>query len=213
MAELTALQRLAQEHGVGITFRGWDGTEQAVAPATLVAVLTALGVPCKTDDDVTVSLRAAELAPLQRTLPPAVVVRQGDAAEVPVNVGAGARPRVSILLEDGSRRDVEVVVGGPHEAAGVPRDRLAARVPADLPLGWHTLEVAEAGSEAVKTEAGSWSACVRPDRSRSGPNGSGSDRSAHNRPTRRRPARGDARQPGTVRAGGHPATTDLRRSA
>src|SRR6185312_12820405 len=116
MAELTALQRLAQEHGVGITFRGWDGTEQAVAPATLVAVLTALGVPCKTDDDVTVSLRAAELAPLQRTLPPAVVVRQGDAAEVPVNVSAGARPRVSILLEDGSRRDVEVVVGGPQEA-------------------------------------------------------------------------------------------------
>ncbi|MGM0931604.1 MAG: 4-alpha-glucanotransferase [Actinomycetota bacterium] len=146
MAELTALQRLAQEHGVGTTFRGWDGAEQAVGPATLVAVLTALGIPCQTDDDVTVSLREAELAPLQRALPPAVVVRQGDATEVPVNVSAGARPRVSILLEDGSRRDVEVVVGGPHEAAGVPRDRLAALVPDDLPLGWHTLEVTEAGT-------------------------------------------------------------------
>ena len=126
MAELTALQRLAQEHGVGVTFRGWDGAEKAVSPATLVAVLTALDVPCKTDDDVTVSLRAAELAPLQRTLPPAVVVRQGDATEIPVNVSPGAQPRVRILLEDGSRRDVEVVAGGPHQAAGVPRDRLAA---------------------------------------------------------------------------------------
>ncbi len=151
MAELTALQRLAREHGVGTTFRGWDGTEQAVGPATLVAVLTALGVPCETDDDVTVSLRAAELAPLQRTLPPAVVVRQGDAAEVPVNVSPGARPRVQIVLEDGSRREVEVVVGGPHEAVGVPRDRLAAVVPADLPLGWHRLEVTEAGADQAPT--------------------------------------------------------------
>ncbi|MEV7646739.1 4-alpha-glucanotransferase [Arthrobacter sp. NPDC089319] len=152
MAELTALQRLAREHGVGTTFRGWDGAEQAVAPATLVAVLTALGVPCNTDDDVTVSLRAAELAPLQRNLPPAVVVRQGDATEVPVNVSAGASPRVQIVLEDGSRRDVDVVPGGPHEAAGVPRDRLAAVVPADLPLGWHTLELTEAGTGRAPTE-------------------------------------------------------------
>ena len=155
MAELTALQRLAQEHGVGTTFRGWDGAEQAVSPATLVAVLTALGIPCNTDDDVTVSLREAELAPLQRALPPAVVVRQGDAAEVPVNVRAGARPQVRILLEDGSRRDVEVVAGGPHEAAGVPRDRLAALVPADLPLGWHKLEVTEAGTSQDPSEQAS----------------------------------------------------------
>ncbi|MGW6173958.1 4-alpha-glucanotransferase [Arthrobacter sp. NPDC055138] len=164
MAELTALQRLAREHGVGTTFRGWDGAEQAVGPATLVAVLTALGVPCKTDDDVTVSLRAAELAPLQRTLPPAVVVRQGDATEVPVNVRAGARPRVQIVLEGGSRRDVDVVPGGPHEAVGVPRDHLAAVVPADLPLGWHTLEVteAEAGQPATGQAAASQPPTGRP---------------------------------------------------
>jgi 4-alpha-glucanotransferase len=144
MAELTALQRLAQEHGVGITFRGWDGGEKDVSPATLVSVLTALGVPCATDDDVTASLRAAELAPLQRTLPPAVVIRQGAATEVPVNVHAGIRPQVRILLEDGSRRDAHVVAGGSEDSEGDPHVRLAAVVPADIPLGWHTLEVSEA---------------------------------------------------------------------
>lgn len=147
MAELTALQGLAREYGVGTTFRGWDGQEQDVAPETLTAVLTALGVPCGTDEEATASLHAAELAPWQRLLPPSVVVRRGDRTEVPVNVPPGVRPRIRILLEDGSSRDVEVAADPSPGAEGVPLERLAAVVPADLPLGWHRLEVSDVGAD------------------------------------------------------------------
>lgn len=141
MAELTALQRLAREHGIGITVRGWDGTERDVGQETLVSVLTALGVACTSDEEVADSLRAAELGPFLRTLPPSVVVRQGSIADVPVNVNPGDRPRVRIIREDGSSRDLEVAADGQRNPEGVHLERLAARIPADTPVGWHTLEV------------------------------------------------------------------------
>ena len=90
MAKLTPLQQLAEQHRVGITFKGWDGTPQTVSDETLIAVLTALGVPCATNDDVAASLRAAARAPCLRTLPAAVVIRDGDATTVPVTVPAGS---------------------------------------------------------------------------------------------------------------------------
>ncbi|NJC23765.1 4-alpha-glucanotransferase [Arthrobacter pigmenti] len=141
MAELTPLQRLAQEHRVGTTFRGWDGTDQTVSDSTLTSVLTALGVPCRNDDDVASSLRAAEVAPWLRTLPPAVVVRQGLPVQVPVNVASGAQPHLRVRLEDGTDRNLEVSSGDTHEVDGKSVSRFTVDVPTDLPLGWHSLAV------------------------------------------------------------------------
>ena len=39
------LHQLAQAHGVGTKFTGWDGLPYDVDPETLVKVLAALGVP------------------------------------------------------------------------------------------------------------------------------------------------------------------------
>ena len=39
------LRELAAAHGIGTTFRGWDGVERPVSGSTLRGVLTALGVP------------------------------------------------------------------------------------------------------------------------------------------------------------------------
>lgn len=145
MAELTPLQQLAEQHRVGTTFRGWDGSTQTVGDDTLLSVLTALGVPCRTDDDVAASLEAAELAPWLRTLPAAVVVRKGDPTDVAVNVTAGTEVSVRIRLEDGSARDLTATPGQKRTVDGKSVTRLTVRIPDDLPLGWHTL-VADTGS-------------------------------------------------------------------
>lgn len=147
MAQLTPLAQLAGQHHVGTTFKGWDGTPQTVSDATLTAVLTALGVPCADDDDVASSLRAAELAPWLRTLPPAVVVREGDPTTVPINVPAGSTPSVRIALEDGTERPLTV---GPAQKRGVDGksvSRFTVEIPLDLPLGWHSLVVTDGPTE------------------------------------------------------------------
>ncbi|GAB3551039.1 4-alpha-glucanotransferase [Arthrobacter tumbae] len=147
MAQLTPLQQLAEQHRVGITFKGWDGTPQTVGDETLVAVLTALGVPCSTDDDVAASLRAAERAPWLRTLPPAVVVRDGDPTTVPVTVPAGSLPSIRIVLEDGTERPVPVGFAQKRDVDGKSVSRFTVEVPLDLPLGWHTLVVTNGSTE------------------------------------------------------------------
>ncbi len=141
MTDLSPLQRLAQEHRVGTTFRGWDGSEQTVSDQTLTAVLSALGVPSENDDDVTASLRAAELAPWLRELPPAVVVRLGKPAAVPLNVPSGSEPRVTVELEDGTERVLKPVAGETRVVDGQSVSRFSVDVPIDLPLGWHSLVV------------------------------------------------------------------------
>ncbi|WP_299168049.1 4-alpha-glucanotransferase [uncultured Arthrobacter sp.] len=147
MAQLTPLAQLAGQHQVGTTFKGWDGTPQTVSDATLTAVLTALGVPCADDDDVASSLRAAELAPWLRTLPPAVVVREGDPTTVPVSVPTGSTPSVRIVLEDGTERPLTVGSAQKQDVDGTSVSRFTVEIPLDLPLGWHSLVVTDGSTE------------------------------------------------------------------
>ncbi len=139
MAELTPLAQLAEKHHIGTTFKGWDGTPQTVSDATLIAVLTALGVPCADDDDVASSLRAAEAAPWLSTLPAAVVIRQGDPTTVAVNVEPGAAPSLRLELEDGNHLPLTPEAAQEKEVADKTISRFEVKIPLDLPLGWHTL--------------------------------------------------------------------------
>ncbi|MBG6192049.1 4-alpha-glucanotransferase [Arthrobacter sp. CAN_A212] len=140
------LHRLAEAHHVGTAFRGWDGAEKSVSPQTLTKVLTALGVACETGDDAARSLSESETSPWRRTLPPVVVGRESVAQDVPVTVPAGTTPTLRVLLEDGGQRDLALAdVPTEHsEVDGVARQRLHFALPADLPLGWHTLHAGPA---------------------------------------------------------------------
>ncbi|WP_323959601.1 4-alpha-glucanotransferase [Arthrobacter sp. JZ12] len=149
MAELTPLAQLAAQHHVGTTFKGWDGSTQTVSDDTLVAVLTALGVPCRNDDDVASSLRAAELAPWQRTLPSAVVIREGDVTEVPVNAPEGADVSVQVVLEDGTRQQLQAEMTHAREVGDDTVARWAVNIPTDLPLGWHILSATVGSQEST----------------------------------------------------------------
>ncbi|HKU01299.1 MAG TPA: hypothetical protein VJQ80_00630 [Arthrobacter sp.] len=50
------LQQLADAHGVGTSFQGWDGLPHSVAEATLIKVLAALGVEAHTNEQIEAAL-------------------------------------------------------------------------------------------------------------------------------------------------------------
>lgn len=137
------LQRLADAHGVGTSFNGWDGLPHSVAPGTLIKVLAALGVPAHTNQLIEAALAEAELAPWRRMLPPVVVVQHGTTALVPVHVRDGATARLTVELETGADGPVDAVQQDvwvpPRDVDGVATGRATFAVPPGLPLGWHTL--------------------------------------------------------------------------
>jgi 4-alpha-glucanotransferase len=148
----TALRKLAQEHGVDTSFRGWDGVERSVSEVTLCGVLTALGVPVGTPAEIASSLAERRSEPWRRLLPPTLVAREGRELEIPVHAGAGTAVTVTVLAEDGSRHPV-VQRGGwsaPRDVDGREISRSTFVVSADIPLGWHTV-VAEHDGETTRS--------------------------------------------------------------
>jgi 4-alpha-glucanotransferase len=150
----TLLRELAAHHHVVTTFKGWDGTPREVSDATLRHVLSALGVAVDTEEEMSASLADGRLAEWRRILPGAVVVREGGSQSVAVHTAVenetGEAAAAWITLEDGSRRELEwprvpveeLVVDGTLTA------RTLVRIPSDLPLGWHRLEVQGGGQRA-----------------------------------------------------------------
>lgn len=139
----TLLRELAAHHHVVTTFRGWDGTPREVSEITLRRILAALGIAAGTEEEIAESLGDGRLSAWRRALPGAVVVRAGGDHSVPVHTPAGERTEVSIALEDGSLRalDWPEVPAEVLDVDGVRTGRTLVRLPADLPLGWHRLEV------------------------------------------------------------------------
>jgi 4-alpha-glucanotransferase len=121
-AELSAL---AAAHGVATWYEDTERRRVDVAQDVVVAVLAELGVDASTPAAVAAQLSDA-------------IGRHGHlAVPDPLVIRAGATPAIAaageLVLEDGSTRPV--------------RDEL----PADLPLGWHTLVVGERESSVVVT--------------------------------------------------------------
>ncbi|WP_433226885.1 4-alpha-glucanotransferase [Actinomadura formosensis] len=105
------LIRLAERHGAAARYTDWRGRKVAVAPDTLVAVLSALGVDASTPAAVRAELDRAR----EPGLPPVVVIRRGDALPAVLP---------NALPEDAA---VELATGRTLPAT------------AELPLGWHRL--------------------------------------------------------------------------
>lgn len=119
------LVALAHAHGVDSTYDPGSGPVP-VGPDTLVAVLAALGVDASTPEAARAALEEHRRTVAARLLPPCVVVRHGRRTALDVPADA----ELAVELEDGGRWDL-------------PKGH-AHWLPADLPLGRHTL-TAEAG--------------------------------------------------------------------
>jgi 4-alpha-glucanotransferase len=121
-AELSAL---AAAHGVATWYEDTERRRIDVADDVVVAVLAQLGVDAGTPASVAAELSDALARHGRTTVPDPLVLRAGETPAI----GAPGELR----LEDGSTRAVR------HE------------LPADLPLGWHTLVVGELPTSVVVT--------------------------------------------------------------
>jgi 4-alpha-glucanotransferase len=123
------LTRLAEAHGVAVTYQDQLRRPVDVAAESVIAVLGALGVDASSPDAVRESLRLADAA---SPTPPVAVVRRSRGGSVAVGGSALLR------LEDGTHRTVSTDGG-------------RVVVPAGLPLGWHRLETADGEIPVVVT--------------------------------------------------------------
>lgn len=135
------LLALAQAHGVGTSFWGWDGEERQVDGGTLVRVLAALGVAASTPEEISGSLQEHEQAPWRRMLPPVIVLQEGQEHHFPVHIPHGSQVRVWVSTEAGRPHQAlqQEDWTPPREVDGALTGRASFAVPAGLPLGWHTL--------------------------------------------------------------------------
>ncbi|GAA1217337.1 4-alpha-glucanotransferase [Kitasatospora nipponensis] len=117
------LLALAQAHGVDSSYDPGDGRPVQVSAATLTAVLAALGVDAGTPQAVERALAEHREAAARRLLPPCLVARAGRRTALDVPAAA----RLGIALEDGGEWQL-------------PPGR-SDWLPADLPLGRHTLQL------------------------------------------------------------------------
>ncbi len=144
---MTALEQLADAHGVATSYVDFADRPTEVAPAAIVAALEALGVDASSDTAVDAALTEVEVAPWRRLLPPSVVLR-GLPGQVLLHADEGVAVTLELELEDGSSRSLSV--GGPATARRDGRVRWTVPL-RDLPLGWHRLRASagELCGEAV----------------------------------------------------------------
>jgi (1->4)-alpha-D-glucan 1-alpha-D-glucosylmutase len=143
--------RLARRVGLETTYRDAWGTEREAPQETVQRVLGALGLG---DDPVAAELRVRRRSEA-RLIEPVVIARTGAAAQAILALPATRHGDVTVelLLEDGTseRRQhdfnalslVETI-----DLAGEKFDRRALDLPADLPLGYHTIAVTFEGARA-----------------------------------------------------------------
>ena len=137
-----ALRELAAALGVAGEYWDWQNQRVEVGRPTVVAVLAGLGVDGSTPERAAAALAEHRARLWRRMLPPCLVVRSGTSPWFWVHVPDGADVEVRVELEDGAVR-TDVVQQDhwvpPAVVDGAAIGEATFAVPADLPLGWHTL--------------------------------------------------------------------------
>jgi 4-alpha-glucanotransferase len=136
------LAELAEAYGIATEFWDWQHVHRPVSEDTVRAVLAALGVDASTPDAARAALAELRLARWRRPLPPVTVSREGRSPHVVAHVPEGAAASMEVRLEDGTVRSaVDAFPSGaePVEVDGVRTADRTYALPADLPLGWHTV--------------------------------------------------------------------------
>lgn len=156
---------LARAYGVATEYRDQAGRLVSVAAETLERVLAALHVEVATARGRATAWDRVINGPWRRLLPSVVIARQGRTRTVQLHAAAEACLAAVVELEGGGRR---LLVEAPCAAAprsvdGVRVRRHIFTVPADVPLGWHTIRATATDHDGRSHEA----ACplvVTPDR-------------------------------------------------
>lgn len=158
MTNSRGLDRLAELAGIEPEY--WDiwGNHHPIGDAAKRDILGALGIAAGTPDAIETSLAGLEDAPWQRLLPPVVVVGENEPIEVSVCI-AGSRltgPISGEVIEESGRQHAfeflpdEAPIEDRRTIAGEERARLTLVVPVTLPIGYHTLRLAETSDGSTR---------------------------------------------------------------
>ncbi len=138
------LARLADAYGVATSYEDQNRRVVHVTPATVVAVLGALGVDAATPVAVASALEAHRAEIYRRVVAPTVVVRAGVGGHVAVHHPVGSEPVVEVRLEDGGRAHGLAWLAVHVAPVDVDGESMTVRtlaLPAGLPLGRHQIVV------------------------------------------------------------------------
>ena len=141
------LIRLARLVGVETSYIGQSSDYHEIEDDVLIAVLGALGVDAASDEAVAQSITAILNDRHRRLVAPTVLHTVGEESAVPVNTGVLDVPSASITLENGEEFGGDVAIGVGDGSPVYPLEdsfvtTASIMIPADLPMGYHTLHVA-----------------------------------------------------------------------
>lgn len=137
------LQKIAQAHGVATSYWEYNGTIREVSEDTLLKVLKSLGIFLDTVEEQNHALRMVDYGSWAKVIEPTVVADFGKETDLPVYVPHMSPVEVSVILENGMRwpiaqKDIWVE---PRYVEDVITGQATFSIPADLPLGYHQVEV------------------------------------------------------------------------
>ena len=162
------LTRAAAAHGIGPGF--WDiwGNYHQTPPATMQAILRAMGFPADTGEQLERSLAEEARGEWERLLPPAIVTGESDFVEFALQAPAerlGESVHIVIRREDGTSAAYDLPLRDMPHAGSAEMDgrtwvRKRARVAERLPLGYHEIDArlgaAEATARYIVTPERAW---------------------------------------------------------
>ena len=142
------LVELARAFRVATEFWDWRGTYRPVSARTIVAALGALDVDASTPEAIASARVDVDERPWRRLLPATVVMISGTGAQLMVHVHHGDPVSVYAELEDGAGRWTLPQVDRWVEPRLVDGDVIGEAtfwLPAELPIGYHTLRASPPG--------------------------------------------------------------------
>jgi 4-alpha-glucanotransferase len=146
-----ALYDLAEAFGIATEYWDWQGRHVSVDRATVIAVLAALDIDASTPEAAAAALANHHRYPWTRMLPPCMTIRQHRSASVWVHVRHDSPVSVWIDLETGeTRHELRQLENWspPREIDDGWVGEASFEIPADLPLGYHTLKAVSDGRQS-----------------------------------------------------------------
>ena len=147
--------RLAKLVGIATSYVGMSRDYHEIEDDVLVAVLKALGIDASNDGAIEQSITTIQRERDTRIAPPTVLHVVGKESKVEVHGGALDVPEASIMLEDGGAYAGKIELeGGSDTVVEVDGGFVCTSylvLPADLPEGYHTLEVTVGGKTEIAT--------------------------------------------------------------
>lgn len=147
--------RLAKLVGIATSYVGMSRDYHEIEDDVLVAVLKALGIDASNDGAIEQSITTIQRERDTRIVPPTVLHVVGTESKVEVHGGALDVPEASIMLEDGGAYAGKIELeGGSDTVVEVDGGFVCTSylvLPADLPEGYHTLEVTVGGKTEIAT--------------------------------------------------------------